>query len=115
MISSRSPCRAAPIVPNSAPVVQIASAQPSRIASVSSGRALGGEVEIVAELAEQGVAHRAADEVQFVAGGGEAHTDFVGDRGDAHQLRDGAALRGGQRVGGCLSGMASVSVSVPGI
>ena len=112
------------MVPNSAPVVQIASAQPDSSRSVSSGWALGGEVEVVAEAAEQRVAHRPADEVQLVAGVGEAAAQLVGDGRDAHQFGDGAALGGGKFAGhgrlvgqggggGCVRhGIASLSVPV---
>ena len=47
------------------------------------GPGVGAEVEVVAEPAEQRVAHRTADEVQLVPGGGEPATELVGDGGDA--------------------------------
>ena len=83
---------AAPIVPNSRPVSQIASAQPSMIAQRLLGLGVGGEVQVVAEPAEQRVAHRAADQVQLVPGRGEPAAEFVGDGGDAQQLVHGTAL-----------------------
>ena len=70
------------MVPNSRPVSQIASAQPCSSVERLLGRGVGGEVEVVAEPAEQRVADRAADQVQLVAGGGEPGTELVGDRRD---------------------------------
>ena len=96
VISSRSPSRCAPIVPNSRPVSQVASAQPLHHRERLLGVGVGAEVEVVAEPAEQRVAHRAADQVQLVPGVGEPAAQLVGDRGDAQQLGDGAALGGGQ-------------------
>ena len=52
------------------------------------GVGVGAEVEVVAEPAEQRVAHRTADQVQLVAGRGEPAAQLVGDRGDAQQLGD---------------------------
>ena len=46
------------------------------------------EVEVVAEPAEQGVADGPADQVQRVAGGGEALAQLDRDGGDAQQLAD---------------------------
>jgi hypothetical protein len=60
---------------------------------------VGGEVEVVAEPAEQRVPHRATDQMQLVPGGGEPAGELVGDRPDPHQLGDGAALRGGEFIG----------------
>ena len=90
------------MVPNSRPVSQIASAQPLSSRSVCVRVGVGAEVEVVAEPAEQRVAHRTADQVQLVAGGGEAAAQLVGDRGDAEQFGDGVALGGGEfaAVGG---------------
>ena len=106
VISSRRPSRWAPMVPNSRPVSQIASAQPLTTRSVCVRVRVGAEVEIVAESAEQGVPHRTADQVQLVAGAGEAAAQLVGDRGDPEQFGDGVALRGGEfaAVGGVRSG-----------
>jgi hypothetical protein len=53
----------------------------------------GGEVEVVTEPAEQGVADRPPDEVQFVAGRSEALPEFVGDRRDPQQFVHGTVLR----------------------
>ena len=67
---------------------------------------VGAEVEVVAEPAEQRVAHRAADQVQLVPGGGEPAAQLVGDGRDPQQLGDGVALRrtqtdmGGKRTVG---------------
>ena len=96
VISSRSPRRAAPMVPNSRPVSQVASAHPCSSFERLVGVRVGGEVEVVAEPAEQRVAHRTADQVQLVAGGGEPAAELVGDRRDPQQFGDGAALGGGQ-------------------
>ena len=79
------------------PVSQAASAQPFDEREDLLGRRVGGEVEVVAEPAEQGVADRAADQVQRVARRGEALPELDGDRGDAQQLADGVLLRGAER------------------
>jgi hypothetical protein len=63
------------------------------------GPGAGGEVEVVTEPAEQGVAYRTADEVQLVTGGGEAPAGLVGDGGDAYELAHRSALSVGQRGG----------------
>ena len=110
VISSRRPCFCAPIVPNSRPVSQIASAQPLTSGERLLGVGVGAEVEVVAEPAEQRVAHRAADQVQLVAGGGEPAAELVGDGGDAQQLGDGVALGVVQH----RHGMTSVSVVAVG-
>jgi hypothetical protein len=58
---------------------------------------VGGEVEVVVEPAEQRVADRAADQVQGVAGGGEALAELDRHGRHPHQLADGVVLRLRQR------------------
>ncbi len=57
------------------------------------GPRVGGEVQVRGKAAEQRVPHASPDEVQAVAGSREAGGELIGDRGNAHQLGDGVALR----------------------
>ena len=57
------------------------------------GPGVGGEVEVVAEPAEQGVAHGATDQGQVVPGRREPAAQLVGHRGDPQQLAHGPALQ----------------------
>ena len=50
------------------------------------------QVEVVAEPAEQRVAHRAADQVDGMTRLGEALAELDQERGAAHQLPEGVAL-----------------------
>ena len=63
------------------------------------GPGVGGEVEVVAEPAEQRVADRASDQMEFVSGGDEAPAEVFGDRGHTHEFGDRAALGRAQRAG----------------
>ncbi len=54
-----------------------------------------GEVQVVAKPADQGVAHRATDQVELMAGSIEPPAQFVGDGVDAQDVREHAALVGG--------------------
>ena len=79
------------------PVVQIASAQPSTSVEDLLGARVGGEVEVVAEPAEQRVAHRTTDQVQLVTRRGEPLAEFVGDgetRSSSATARRALALSG---------------------
>jgi hypothetical protein len=73
----------APIVPNSLRVRLL-------------GPGGGGEVEVVAQDAEQRVAHRPPDEVDLVAGLGEQPAQVVDDGSDAQQLVHRVGLGVGQ-------------------
>ena len=97
---------AAPIVPNSRPVSQIASAQPLTIAQRlrpgarrcrSRGRRRAGRAARPAPNRRPGAARGRR---------GEPAAQLVGDRGDPQQFGDGVALRGGEfaAVGGVRSG-----------
>ena len=106
VISSRRPFFCTPIVPNSRPVSQIASAQPCTTARVCSGRASVQKSRSSPSAAEQRVPHRAADQVQLMAGGAEPAPQLVGDGRHAEQLGDRILLGGIQH----RHGMTSVSV-----
>ena len=62
------------------------------------GTGVGGEVEVVAEAAEQGVPHRAADQGELVAGSREPLAELVRDGRHAEQLLDGQPLGVAQRA-----------------
>ena len=64
------------------------------------GEGVGGEVEVVAEPAEQGVAHAAPHQGEVMTGVLEASTELVGDRCDPQQLTHRAPLGLGQGVRG---------------
>ena len=101
------------MVPNSRPVSQIASAQPCDHSQRLVRVGVGGEVQVVAEPAEQRVAHRPADQVQLVAGRGEAAAELVGDGRDPHQLGHRAALGGGQGRGSASGGSRGSDIGRP--
>ena len=87
------------------------SAQPRSRPWTCLGPGVGGEVEVVAEPAEQGVAHAAAHEREVVAGRLEPAAELVGHRRHPQQLADGAALHLGQRARArARSGRAGVAV-----
>ncbi len=64
------------------------------------GPRVGGQVEVVAEPAEQGVAHRSAYQVQGVSRGGEPGAQLDRHRRHPDQLADRVLLRRGQQRGG---------------
>ena len=87
--------RWAPIVPNFSPCVHTASPQPRSSALTSRRPGVGRQVEVELDPvgADQQVAHRAADEVQAVAGRGEPlgqRGQLVEDRGEAFGDHDAA-------------------------
>ena len=86
------------------PVSHIESAQPLASALHLLGARVGGEVEVVAEATQQGIAYGTPDQVERVPGVGEPPAEVVGDRRDAQQLGEGSTLRLAQRVVGRASG-----------
>ena len=89
-------------MPNAIPMSQVASAQPRTISCTCSGRAsVAKSRSAVGDRdAEQGVAHRAADEIQLMTGGREQRAQLIGGLRDGQQVADGPrrGVAGGRRA-----------------
>ena len=92
-----------PIVPNSRPMSQCASAQPADDREDLVGPGVGREVEVGRDPTEERVTHRAADERQLVPGPCEPLAELGQHRQDGGESGDGGAQERQAGVGGLLA------------